>query len=236
MRPLKFLIGLFLLPAVWIVLSATARLFAGLRLEELGGRPHAVWWLAGGFLLWLFLFFTMPRPMRTYVLAHELTHAFWALLMGARVSRLRVSARGGSVNVSKSNWIITLAPYFFPFYTVLVVALVFALGFVTDLRPYEPLALALVGLTYAFHLTFTVAILLQRQPDIQEHGRLFSYTVIIILNLLGAGLGVVAAAHPTWRDYAAILRDESQSTLTVLGRVADTSGLLSAAKKLLPTL
>lgn len=212
MRPLKFFIGLLLLPVAWVVIAATVRLVAELRLQELGGHPQSAWWLAGGFVFWLFLFFTLPRPMRTYVLGHELTHAFWALLMGARVSRLRVSARGGSVTVSKSNWIITLAPYFFPFYTILVLVLVLALGFFVDLRPYEPLALALVGLTYSFHVTFTVAMLMLRQPDIQEHGRLFSYVVIVLLNVLGLGCWVVVVAHPTIQDYAWLLREDGERT------------------------
>ncbi|MBW7908112.1 MAG: M50 family metallopeptidase, partial [Kiritimatiellae bacterium] len=149
MRPLKFLIGLFLLPVVWTAIRATARLIATLRIEEFGGHPQAAWWLAGGFLFWLLLYLLLPRPMRTYVLGHELTHAFWALLMGARVSRLRVTARGGSVTISKSNWIITLAPYFFPFYTMLVIASVFALGLFFNLQPYERLILAIIGFTYA---------------------------------------------------------------------------------------
>lgn len=222
MRPLKFVIGLLLLPVVWIVIVATARLLASLRLEELGGSLELTWWLAGGFCFWLLLFFTMPRPMRTYVLGHELTHAFWALLMGARVSRLRVSARGGSVTVSKSNWIITLAPYFFPFYTVLVLFLAFVLGYVVDLHPYQPLTLALIGLTYAFHVTLTLSILAIRQPDIQEHGRLFSYSVIILLNLLGLGCWVVAVATPTLQDYSALLADETLRTWAWFGTTYHT--------------
>lgn len=221
MRPLKFLIGLALLPVVWVVLAATARLIASLRIEELGGHALSGWWLTGGFLLWIFLFFTMPRPMRTYVLAHELTHAIWALIMGARVSRLRVSARGGSVTVSKTNWLITLAPYFFPFYTLLVLLLYFLLGWFHDLRPYEPLALALVGFTYAFHVTFTLAMLTVRQPDIIEHGRLFSYTVILLLNVLGVGCWLVAVAHPTLRDYADGLRVEGVRVERVLREGVD---------------
>lgn len=212
MRPLKFLTGLLLLPLVWIVVVATTRLLTSLRPAELGGSLELTCWLAGGFFFWLLLFFTMPRPMRTYVLGHELTHAFWALLMGARVSRLRVSVRGGSVTVSKSNWIITLAPYFFPFYTMLVLFLVFVLGIFIDLHPYQPLTLALIGLTYAFHITFTLSILAIRQPDIQEHGRLFSYTTIILLNILGLGCWVVAVARPALQDYAQLLTNESQHT------------------------
>lgn len=212
MRILKGIIGLLLLPAAWTALAGTVRLLASLRPDQLGAHPHAAYGLAIGFGLWVLLFFVLPRPMRTYVLGHELTHAFWALLMGARVSRLRVTARGGSVNVSKSNWLITLAPYFFPFYTMLVIAAAAAIGRFIDLRPYEPLVLGAVGLTYAFHVTFTIAMLLLRQPDIQEHGRLFSYTVIVILNALGIGCWIVAAGHPTLADYAALLEREGLRT------------------------
>ena len=45
----------------------------------------------------------------------------WGLLFGARPSDVRVSASGGSVRLSKSNLLITLAPYFFPFYTFVVI-------------------------------------------------------------------------------------------------------------------
>lgn len=210
MRPLKLLIGLALLPFCWAATRSVAALVQALRVSGMRDVPLSAWWLLGGFLLWLLLFTTMPRPVRTYVLGHELTHAFWALLMGARVSRLRVSARGGSVNVSKSNWIITLAPYFFPFYTVLVIALYSGLALVYDLRDYEPFWLALVGLTWSFHLTFTVTILLQRQPDIQEHGRVFSYAVIYLLNVLGVGLWIVGVASPTLQLFANCLLEESR--------------------------
>ena len=51
--------------------------------------------LAIGFFLWVSLYITMPRPIRTYVLAHELTHALWAWLMGAHVSGMSLSKKGG---------------------------------------------------------------------------------------------------------------------------------------------
>jgi hypothetical protein len=75
------------------------------------------------------MWFFLPHPVKTYVVAHELTHALWGLLCGARVSHLRVSEGGGSVRLSKSNIVITLAPYFFPLYTILVILLRFAVGY-----------------------------------------------------------------------------------------------------------
>ncbi|MFH0881198.1 MAG: hypothetical protein V2A34_15915, partial [Lentisphaerota bacterium] len=124
-------------------------------------------------------------------------HALWAALMGAKVSALKVSKKGGSVRLSKKNFLITLAPYFFPLYTVLVMAGYFILNLFFDLRLYEPFWLGLVGFTWGFHLTFTVTTLMEHQPDIHENGRLFSYAVIYLLNILGIGLWIVMVASPT---------------------------------------
>jgi hypothetical protein len=196
-RLLKFLAGAALLPLCVAATASLGAVIGQLRLPVEGDIPLKAWWLAGGFALWILLFFGMPRPMRTYVLAHELTHALWGVAMGARVSKLRVNATGGSVTLSKSNVLITLAPYFFPFYTMLAIAAYCALWPFLDLRPYEPFWLGLIGLTWAFHLTFTATVLLQRQPDIAEHGRLFSYVVIYALNVLGIGLWIVSVSSPT---------------------------------------
>ena len=207
----KFLIGLFLLPACLAATRVFMTLLESLRMEEVTTLPRGVWWLAGGFIFWLILFFTLSRPIRTYVLAHELTHAFWGVLMGARVSRLRVSKSGGSVMLTKTNFIITLAPYFFPFYTVLVIVAHLVLQLFYDLTTYEPLWLALIGLTWAFHLTFTITTLLQHQPDVQEHGKLFSYVIIYLFNILGIGLWIVSVASPTLIFLARELLQESAS-------------------------
>lgn len=214
----KLLIGLLLLPACWAATWALVELVAALRVVDYGSVPLSVGWLIGGFVFWVILFCCLPQPVRTYVLAHELTHALWGLIMGARVSRLRVSARGGSVNLSKTNFLITLAPYFFPFYTMLLLLLHWGLSFFYDLAPYEPFWLACVGVTWGFHVTFTFSVLLQHQPDIAEHGRVFSYTVIYLLNVLGIGLWIVGVANPTLGFFSGRCLDALLATYGVAGR------------------
>jgi hypothetical protein len=210
MRRLPYaVVGLLLMPLCHAVAMTLITLVAALRHTSAGEVSQGGWWALGGFLLWLVLFFLMPRPVKTYVLAHELTHAFWGLMMGAKVGRLRVGDRGGSVELSKTNFLITLAPYFFPFYTMLALALRAVLGLFYDLSLYEPFWLGLFGLTWSFHLTFTVVTLMQEQPDIAEHGRIFSYTLILLLNLLGACLWLVAAGSPTWRLFSGSLLREA---------------------------
>jgi len=150
-----------------------------------------VLWLGIGYTLWLVLWFVMPQPARAYVMAHELTHALWALLFGARIRKMKVTAKGGSVSLSKTNLLITLAPYFFPFYTVLVLLLRWLVGCFVQPVPMPYVWLFLVGLTWGFHLRFTVQSLLTRQPDILEYGRILSHAVIYIFNLLGILLWLI---------------------------------------------
>ncbi len=62
----------------------------------------------------------LPKPMRVYVFGHELTHAIWTWLFGGRVKRFKATSTGGHVVDHEEQFLITLAPYFFPLYVVLV--------------------------------------------------------------------------------------------------------------------
>ena len=223
MRRLAYLLaGLLLLPLCVAVTRTVITLVLALRVTGTEEVSRGAWWLAGGFALWMAAFFLLSRPMRTYVLAHELTHALWGMAMGARVSKLRVSKQGGSVTLSKTNFLVTLAPYFFPLYTVLVILAHAVTGLFVDTRTYEPLWLGLVGASWGFHLTFTMHALAQPQPDIAAHGRLFSYAVIYIMNVLGIGLWIVAVGAPAWTLFASSLATESMAAyggaLALFGR------------------
>jgi hypothetical protein len=183
---IKLILGLLLMPlAAALTLALLDQLQDG---PGFGGLDRNGMWFAGGFALWLLLFLIFPKPMRTYVLGHELTHALWGVLMGARVSRLRVSHKGGSVTLNKSNVLITLAPYFFPFYMVLALITYLVVQIWWDTRAYQPFWYGLFGLCWSFHLCFTIAMLGTRQPDIHEHGRIFSYALIYCINLATAAL------------------------------------------------
>ena len=150
---------------------------------ESGGITAESIALVGGMAAFALCWMAVSHPVKTYVLGHELTHAIWGLLFGALPSKLRVSASGGSVNLTKSNMLITLAPYFFPFYTflVIVVALITS-AFIRPL-PFLPLWMFAVGFTWAFHALFTLETLAQRQPDVKLYGRIFSWVFIFLANV-----------------------------------------------------
>ena len=197
MKTVRFILGILLVPVCVAATGTVISLIEAIQPSSRATVAPSVWALGGGVLLWVFLYFTLPRPARSYVLAHELTHALWAWVMGAKVSGMRVSRESGSVTLTKNNFIITLAPYFFPLYTVIVIVSYCILSVFFDVEAYYLCWLALVGLTWGFHLTFTISTLLDRQSDVREYGRLFSYMTIYLLNVLGVSLWVVAVSSPT---------------------------------------
>jgi len=186
---LRFCASLLLLPLCAAAPLAVADV---LRAAPAGGEilTPPVIAFAAGFFAWVAAWFCFKAPAKAYVLGHELTHALWGLLFGARVGRMKVSAKGGSVMLSKTNAWISLAPYFFPFYTM-VVAGAYALAscFVEPGRG-RLVFLFLVAYTWGFHITFTFGALRARQPDVMENGRVFSWVVIWLANVLGAGLWI----------------------------------------------
>ncbi len=198
---MKLLFGLLLLPFCVAVTRTLAALLQSIQPMSYSSLPLSTWGLFIGFFLWVFLFFCLPRPTRSYVLAHELTHALWGWVMGARIKRMRISKNSGSVTLTKSNFLVALAPYFFPLYTVLVILGYYILSIFFNLRTYEPFWLGLVGLTWGFHLTFTIDTLLTHQPDIRENGRLFSYALIYFMNLFGIALWIVTISSPTLEGF-----------------------------------
>ncbi len=186
-----------LLPLCWAASRTFFFLLQSLPAETSGWSD---WALPIGFLVSVLGFFFLPQAFRTYVLGHELTHALWGLLMGAKVGSMKVGKEGGHVMLSKSNFVISLAPYFFPFYTALVIALWYAIGFFVDWRAYEAWWLLIVGMTWGFHVTFTVYMLSQRQPDVLENGRFFSYVIIYLANLFFVALWMIVLGDPTFAE------------------------------------
>jgi len=181
----KLIIAIVLLPvcagaarALWQVLRA-------------GYGADTVWVpLLAGAACWVVIFFMLPKPMWIYVFGHELTHALWAWLFGGQVKKIKVTSSGGHVVISKTNFVIALAPYFFPLYAALVVV-GFAVGhWIWNWHGYLVYFHLIVGAAYAFHLTLTFHVLQTRQSDITSQGWLFSAVVIFLGNICVLLLGI----------------------------------------------
>lgn len=147
--------------------------------------------------------------MWLYVLGHECTHALWAWGFLGKVKQIKVSSRGGMVLLSKSNFLIALAPYFFPLYAVLVALCYWGLSRWFDPGRLRPWFHLLFGAACAFHVTLTAVVLRTRQPDLAEHGMFFSSVVIWFGNAMAAILTLwLLASSQTWqRVVSAIGKD-----------------------------
>ena len=183
-RWVKLVVAMFLVPLCAILSQTFFTAFARATVTQRLWAAEEFWFFSLGAVLWLIAFFGLPRPVIIYVFGHELTHALWVLLMGGRVSRFRVGREGGHIVTNRSNFFIALAPYFFPLYSILAIALYGLLGLFFNVQPYGRLLYAVIGVTWAFHLTFTCWMIPKNQTDLKDHGTLFSLVIIYLMNLL----------------------------------------------------
>jgi hypothetical protein len=194
-RWVKFIVALFLLPSCAILSQTFFTSFAHATVSQRLWAGEEFWFFSLGAVLWLIAFFGLPRPVVLYVFGHELTHALWVLLMGGRVSQFRVGRDGGHILTDKNNFWIALAPYFFPLYSILVIALYGLLNLLTNMQPYGRLLYAIIGVTWAFHFTFTCWMVPKNQTDLVDNGTFFSLVVIYLMNLLLLSLMLIVASR-----------------------------------------
>jgi hypothetical protein len=211
----KNIFGLFLLPLCIISTITLFTSFASAAIEGAFWRTPEFWFFSIGVFLWLIAFWGLPRPVRIYVFGHEMTHAFFVYLCGGRVEEFKVTGKGGHVVTDKNNLVISLAPYFVPFYTVLAVLAFVLLGAFFDLSLYYEgvffgvggfrwawLMFGIIGLTWGFHFAFTVWMITKDQPDLRIHGTFLSLMLIYLINvLLISGLLVIASPSVSVRDF-----------------------------------
>ncbi|GAT34526.1 hypothetical protein TSACC_22951 [Terrimicrobium sacchariphilum] len=223
-RFIKLLVGLFLLPAAWVLTQTFFMAFARTTIRNQFWITEEFWFFSLGVILWLVAFFGLPRPIWLYVFGHELTHAIWVMLMGGRVHRFQVTRQGGHILADRTNTWIALAPYFFPLYSLLAIIVYGICGIFWDVAPYRWILYMVIGVTWAFHLTFTVWMITKGQPDLYYGGTFFSLVVIYILNLILLSIMLVLAAPEiTWLSF---LRELFQNTVDF---TADLTLLLNRA-------
>ncbi len=115
---------------------------------------------------------------------HEEIHEKMSLLFFRKIKGFYAHPHGGELHFTgRENFIILLAPYCLPIYTLLVLLI----------RPiilpeYYPAVYFLLGFTWMFHLSTFFQQLGSHQSDITRYGLFFSYSFILWLNLLMTGL------------------------------------------------
>lgn len=187
-----------------------------LRVMHASGRADRVWVaMLAGAACWLVIYLRLPKPMWVYVVGHEVTHVVWSWLFGGKLKQFKATSRGGHVVVTRTNFIVALAPYFFPIYAIVVV-IVFVLGnWIWGWREQVVWFHLLLGVAYSFHVTLTWHILQTKQSDISDQGYLFSAVVIWLGNASVLLLGIplltgcvnwLTALQWCWSDTVSIVR------------------------------
>lgn len=202
-RVWNFIIGLSLLPFVCILTSALFHALSQASLQQKGvpfWMTHEFLMFGLGGALWLawavicLCIWREPRPVRLYVWGHELTHAIAATLFKGKVKEFHVSRDGGYIVTDKYNFYIALAPYLWPIYSAFVLVVWGIVGWFHEALYHREWFLGALGFTWMFHLTFTLWMLPKGQSDFHGPGKIFSFTLIYLANVLLLGLAIIPIA------------------------------------------
>lgn len=224
----KFLAGAFLLLPAWVLTLAffnTLVRSAG-RGEFLGSAEFL--WFAGGAALGVGAYFSITPLVWLYVIGHELTHAALVWLHGGKVHDFHVARTGGHIVTDKTNTLIVLGPYFVPFYTVLWIGSYATARLALGLPAWPDLFLGGIGATWAFHLAFTVAMIVRGQPDLEYGGVFFSIVLIYLLNL-GLICAMLVALTPAVDSIGfarEVLYQAQELSTQILGAIAEAASFL----------
>ncbi len=176
---IKLVIAILLIPFALGLLISFGKLAASL----IPLSSSEIWFLTG-FVIFFVVFLIKSVPGRVYVFGHELTHAFWTILFRGKIKEFNVSSKNGSVVATKNNFLISLAPYFFPVYTFLIIFIFYILAFFLPVSKYIEWLFFFVGISYSFHIFLNFESLSIGQSDVKKTGKIFSYIVIAILNII----------------------------------------------------
>jgi hypothetical protein len=127
-------------------------------------------------------------------LEHELTHSLFAVLTGNRITGLRVSLKsGGHMRyVGTPNWLVEVAPYFFPLATA---CMMLALPFIPALNGLT--GQIALGMALGYNLTAGCSQLHTGQTDLQKAGFVFCGLFLPTANACTWGL-TLATARAGW--------------------------------------
>ena len=112
---------------------------------------------------------------------HELTHVLFALLTFHQVTGFKVTySQGGHMRYEgRGNWLISISPYFFPTFSVVLLV-------VLSLLPSDKLTIAsaILGVSIGYHVISNIYQLHEGQTDLHKVGRLFALLFLPTANII----------------------------------------------------
>ena len=137
--------------------------------------------LFGGFMCFFIARTFMDSSVRTSmeVLAHELTHALFAVLTLHKVKGISINQddSGGSMSFEgEGNWLIVIAPYFFPFFPLLAMI---SISIYTYFAPTNILLNFVLGFVIGYHVDVVCSQIHEKQTDLPKVG--YKFCAIFLL-------------------------------------------------------
>lgn len=176
---IKFFYALFLLPLCLVLLKTLIYVVTNVEFKD---KLVVSFFIGmGSYIVFHFLLY---KPIKIYIIGHELVHVLSTYLCGGKVKKMKIRGLHGSVNVDKVNTFIALSPYFIPFYSVIVAFLWLVFRHLLKLNIPTEVFVFLLGFTMMFHLVLTLYAIYLGQTDFEICGWLFSMVVILIANSL----------------------------------------------------
>ena len=130
------------------------------------------------------------------VFEHELTHLIMGLLMFQKPEAFFATAKRGHVRVGGKNFIVDLAPYYFPTFSVILLLI-----FPVLKESAYPVYFPILGFITGYHLLSQIIDFRFYQGDIRVSGKAFSVFFCFFAGLLAFGFiftFVVGGYHGGW--------------------------------------
>lgn len=155
--------------------------------------------MATGFFMFFIGRSFMDGSSRTSmeVLAHELTHAFFALITFHKVKGIRINPddTGGTMSFEgEGNWLIIIGPYFFPLYCLFAMI---AISIYTMFAPTNLFLSLFLGFFTGFHFDMVGSQIHEKQTDLPKVGYKFCAVFLLPANLWMIG-SVLAFNSKGW--------------------------------------
>lgn len=155
--------------------------------------------LAGFFAFFTFKIFQGGGKLRTHfeITAHELTHILFAKATFHKVTDIKVNDNGGEMSFEGvGNWLIVIAPYYFPLFCFILMILISALKSYIPADMHNAVICA-IGFFAGYHANTVIAEIHPEQTDLKIVGYPFCLLFLPAANLINFAY-IMAFANNGW--------------------------------------
>ena len=176
-------INFFKWPVAWYMFILLPALLTSFKFFQFSNLKNIS--LLCGLIFFIFSKTMMDASVRTsmQVIAHEFAHTFFAVLTFHKVKHIRLNPddTGGEMGfIGDGNWLIIIAPYFFPLFCLIYIIL---MNFLPENLIYH----GILGYFLGYHIDTVASQIHPEQTDLPKVGYKFCFLFLPGINLLTIG-------------------------------------------------